>query len=45
MQLFALEEERIALLRKLGIEPDYNMQMVKRVNGMNVALDFLPDEK
>jgi hypothetical protein len=45
LQTGALEEEQLALLRRLGIEPDYNMQMVKRVNGMNVALDFLSDEK
>jgi hypothetical protein len=45
MQLLALEEERVALLRRLGIEPDYNMQMVKRVNSMDVTLDLLPDEK
>ena len=43
-KMFALDEERNAVLRALGIEPDYRMQMAKKLTGFELMLDFIEDE-
>lgn len=41
----ALDEERLAFLRTLGIEPDFKQQAAQMFNPFETMMDFLPDEK
>lgn len=41
----AIDDERLAFLRTLGIEPDYKQQAAQMFNPFETMMDFLPDEK
>lgn len=41
----ALDDERLAFLRTLGIEPDFKQQAAQMFNPFETMMDFLPDEK
>lgn len=44
-ELRALDEEKLAVLRALGIEPDFRTQVAGMVDPMSTMFSFLPDEK
>jgi len=44
-KLRAIDEERLAFLRTLGIEPDFKQQAAQMFNPFETMMDFLPDEK
>lgn len=44
-KLRAVDEERLAFLRTLGIEPDFKQQAAQMFNPFETMMDFLPDEK
>jgi hypothetical protein len=45
MKMLALDDERDAILRALGIEPDYGKQAAKNATALDWMLDFLDDSK
>lgn len=44
MKMFEFDEERNAVLRALGLEPDVDMRTLKRANELDLMTDFLDDE-
>ncbi|MBI3851170.1 MAG: hypothetical protein HY298_12985 [Verrucomicrobia bacterium] len=44
LKMFELDEERNAVLRALGIEPDVDMKTLERANEFDLLTDFLDDE-
>jgi len=44
LKMFELDEERNAVLRTLGIEPDVDMKTLERANEFDLLTDFLDDE-
>ena len=44
MKMFEFDEERNAVLRALGLEPDVDMKTLKRANEFDLMTDFLDDE-